>query len=167
MSHIFDRKTDSFFGTLSYAGYGLLLVGALTASSPWWWSGEVNQTQMLAVGVLLLVMGVLFKFTHHGFQLDFEQRRVREYLLMFGIKFGQWAPLPAFERVILTTNMIPQDHDHPGEEPALVKWYTVGLYSTGEEPAYELRTSHEHEALQTLELLSQRLQVPSENKLVS
>ena len=127
----------------------------------------MNQLQMLAVGGLLLVLGILFKFTYHGFQLDFEQRRVREYLLMFGIKFGQWAPLPAFERVVLTTNMLPQGHDHPGEEPALVKWYTVGLFVTDEEPAYELRTSHEHEALQTLELLSQRLQVPSENKLVS
>ncbi|WP_207435189.1 hypothetical protein [Sabulibacter ruber] len=175
MNHLFDRKTDSFFGTLSYLGYVLLLAGLLTGSSPWW-SGDVDQAQMLSVGALLFVLGLLFKYTYHGFQIDFQNKRVREYLSMFGLKTGRWAPLPAFKQVLLSSNLghaHAHDHDHEHghhhhEEPApLVTWYTIGLYSTSPEPDYELRTDSQQDALQTMELLANRLHIPAENRAIS
>ncbi|GAB2545687.1 hypothetical protein [Rufibacter soli] len=167
MSHLFDRKTDNFFGSLSYLGYVLLLVGLATASSPWWWGEGADQTQMLAVGGLLVVLGFLFKFTYHGFQLDLQHRRVREYLSMFGFKTGKWAPLPAFQRITLTSLQAAHDYDHGhshGEESApLVTWYTIGLYSQSPSADYELRTDNQEDARQTLKLLAEKLGIAAED----
>ncbi len=174
MRHLLDRKTDSFFGPLSYLGYALLLVGLVLGSSPWWRTDAVDTIQMLSVGALLLLLGVLFKFTYHGFQLDLQHRRVREYLSMFGLKTGKWAPLPAFQKVRLTSHLrTAEDHDHDhghthDHEPAApVLWYTIGLYSQSQEPDYELRTDSAEEAQKTLHLLSSQLNIPAENTLTS
>ncbi|RNI31579.1 hypothetical protein [Rufibacter latericius] len=170
--HLFDRKTDSFFGALSYVGYALLLAGLVLGSSAWWRTDDVDKVQMLAVGTLLLLLGVLFKFTFHGFQLDLQHRRVREYLSMFGLKTGKWAPLPAFQHVRLTSHLrLAKDHghthDHDHEPAAPVMWYTIGLYSQSAEPDYELRTDNAEDALKTLHLLSTQLGIPAENNLAS
>ncbi|KAA3439748.1 hypothetical protein [Rufibacter hautae] len=174
MRQLLDRKTDSFFGPLRYLGYALLLAGLVLGSSPWWRTDAVDKVQMLCVGALLLLLGVLFKFTFHGFQLDLQHRRVREYLSMFGLKTGKWAPLPAFQRVRLTSHLrTTEDHDHEhghthDHEPAAsVMWYTIGLYSQSAEPDYELRTDNAEEALKTLHLLSDELRIPAENTLSS
>lgn len=169
MSHFFDRKTDSFFGSLHYLGYILLLAGLIIAGSPWW-SNAVEKAQMLSVGTLLFLLGLLFKYTYHGFQLDFQGRRVREYLSMFGIKTGKWVPFPTFQRIILTSNLAQADdheHHHEGEPAPLVTWYTIGLYSQPKEADYELRTASQEDARQTLHLLATRLHVPAEDKTAS
>ncbi|MFB9863553.1 hypothetical protein [Rufibacter immobilis] len=168
--HLFDRKTDSFFGSLRYVGYVLLPAGIILGGSPWW-SGA-DKAQMLSVGVLLSLLGLLFQSTHHGFQIDFRDRRVREYLSMFGLKTGKWAPLPAFQYVQLSSNLAPahahdheHDHDHSHEDPApLVPWYTIGLYSRQQEADYELRTDSREDALKTLQLLSKQLNIPIQDK---
>jgi len=169
MSQFFDRKTDAFFGSLRHAGYLLLLAGLVLGSSPWWKEGDADQkVQMLAVGTLLFLLGILFRYTHHGFQLDFEKRRLREYLRMFGLRSGKWAPFPAFERVVLSSTLkAAHDHGHlhPGEKPVPpVTWYTIGLYTGTEEPAYELRTDNQADALKTTQLLAERLDIPAEDK---
>ncbi|MBC3539255.1 hypothetical protein ACFSC6_07850 [Rufibacter sediminis] len=168
--HLFDRKTDSFFGSLRYLGYVLLPAGILLGGSPLW-SGA-DQVQMLSVGALLFLLGILFQSTYHGFQLDFKNRQVREYLSMFGLKTGKWAPLPAFQRVVLTSRLrSSQDHDHGhshDHEPAApVMWYTIGLFSQTEQPDYELRTDNQPDALKTLRLLSTELGIPAEDQTTS
>ncbi|GGK62172.1 hypothetical protein ACD591_00040 [Rufibacter glacialis] len=172
--HLFDRKTDSFFGPLRYLGYVLLLVGAGVAGSPWWRGSEADKGQAWAVGGLLMLLGILFRFTFHGFQLDFQKRRVREYLSMFGLKTGKWAPLPAFNRVVLTSHLRAADdhgHDHGHsheEKPAPpVLWYTLGLYSQSEEADYEFRTDNAEDAHKTLHLLATRLGIVAENHTTS
>ncbi|WP_205504188.1 hypothetical protein [Rufibacter psychrotolerans] len=173
MNHLFDRKTDAFFGSLRYLGYVLLPGGIILGGSPLW-SGT-DKVQMLSVGTLLVLLGLLFQGTYHGFQIDFQNKRVREYLSMFGLKTGKWAPLPAFKQVLLTSNLghaHAHDHDHEHghhhDEPApLVTWYTIGLYSTSPEPDYELRTDSQQDALQTMELLAKRLHIPAENRATS
>lgn len=115
----------------------------------------------------MTVLAVLFKYTYHGFQLDFEQRRVREYLSMFGLKTGRWVPLPAFTNVRLSARLhAAQDHghQHPGQKPAPpITWYTIGLHSQPEEADYELRTDNRPDALATLHLLAERLGIPAED----
>ncbi|WP_181309046.1 hypothetical protein [Rufibacter sp. XAAS-G3-1] len=168
--HLFDRKTDSFFGPLSYLGYALLLASLVLGSSPWWYGPASAKVQMLAVGALLLLLGILFKFTFHGFQLDFQNRRLREYLSMFGLKTGKWAPLPAFQKVVLTSNLRPSDdhgHSHDHKPAPLVMWYTIGLFSHSDEADYELRTDNQQDALKTLRLLSGKLGIPAEDRTSS
>ncbi|ALI98462.1 hypothetical protein [Rufibacter tibetensis] len=174
MNHLFDRKTDSFFGALSYLGYVLFFAGIVVASLHWWWPGKyVDPTQTIATGALLVLLGFLFKYTYHGFQLDFQNRRVREYLSMFGLKTGKWAPLPAFKQILLTSTLrSSEDHDHDhghphshDDEPAPPDmWYTIGLYSQSEEADYELRTDNAEDAHKTIQLLADRLGIPSENR---
>lgn len=165
--HLFDRKTDSFFGSLRYLGYVLLPAGIILGGSPFW-SGA-DKVQMLSVGALLFLLGLLFQSTYHGFQLDFQNRRVREYLSMFGLKTGKWAPLPTFTHVRLTSNLrTAEDHDHGrthDHEPAApVMWYTIGLHSQSTQADYELRTDNQQDALQTLHLLSGKLNIPAEDR---
>ncbi len=131
------------------------------------WSAA-DKVQMLSVGALLFLLGVLFQSTHHGFQLDFKKQRVREYLSMFWFKTGKWAPLPAFRRVVLSSNLGPGPNDHghvhDGEEPKpLISWFTISLYSQAEAPDYELRTDNKADAHKTLQLLAKQLNIPAED----
>lgn len=167
MPHLFDRKTDAFFGSLRYLGYLLLPAGIIIGGATLW--SDADKAQLLSVGILLFLLGFLFQSTYHGFQIDFKKRRVREYLSMFGLKTGKWAPLPPFDRVVLTSNLrsTAEDHGHhhDGKKPApLVTWYTIALYSQPEEADYELRTDNHQDAQQTLQLLAERLNIPAEDK---
>ncbi|MFC6997235.1 hypothetical protein [Rufibacter roseus] len=171
MSHLFNRKTDAFFGSLRFLGYVLLPAGIILGASPLW-SGA-DKVQMISVGAVLFLLGILFQSTYHGFQIDFKRRRVREYLSMFGIKTGEWAPLPAFERVVLTSNLgSAHNHDHGHDhahqhdhKPApLVTWYTISLFSDSEHADYELRTDNSEDALSTLKLLAERLGISAVDK---
>ncbi|MBA9079619.1 hypothetical protein [Rufibacter quisquiliarum] len=169
MQDLFDRKTDPYFGSLRYLGYLLLPAGIIVAGAAAW-SGA-DAVQLVSVGGLLFLLGLLFQTTHHGFQIDFKNRRVREYLTMFGVKSGNWVPLPQFQKVVLSSNLAPaDDHDHAhdhhhDDKPApLVTWYTIGLYSASPEANFELRTGHQQDALKTLHLLAAKLGVPAEDK---
>jgi len=168
MQDLFDRKTDPYFGSLRYLGYLLLPAGIIVAGAALW-SGA-DKIQLLSVGGLLFLLGLLFQTTHHGFQIDFKHRRVREYLAMFGVKSGNWVPLPQFQKVVLSSNLAPADdhgHDH-GDTPApLVTWYTIGLYSGSPEADFELRTGHQEDALKTLHLLANRLDILAEDRTPS
>lgn len=63
------------------------------------------------IPVLLLIVGVVLSLTIEGTVLNLNNKMLKQYVGLFGIKIGNWKPLPSLSEVVLTsTNYSQQVH---------------------------------------------------------
>jgi len=82
-------KTQSFPLILSIAGVVFVIVGIVTV---------LNDNYK---GIAPIVLGLIFAFTHMGFEIDFEKKLYKEYILIAVFKFGTWKSISDFDYVFV------------------------------------------------------------------
>lgn len=94
----FDRKTDSFFPfQFVFAGYILVLFGVYLL------------VRYNLLGLLAVLGGLFVSFSFTGIQIDFKNQEYREYLGVFQLKRGRWAPLPDIRYVTVFADRSVQE----------------------------------------------------------
>ncbi len=68
--------------------------------------GMKYDSSIMALGmVILLITGISFS-GYYGIQIDYEEKKYKQFLSLLGFKIGRWKSLPVIEKIILT----PQKH---------------------------------------------------------
>lgn len=68
--------------------------------------GIKYDSSILIIGLaILLIIGISLS-GYYGIQIDYRQKKYKQFLSLLGIKIGSWRPLPLIEKIILT----PQKH---------------------------------------------------------
>jgi hypothetical protein len=63
--------------------------------------GMVLSTKILLLGLLLILIALSGLSLTEGLEIDFTNQRIRLFFGCLGVRFGEWEPLPAIERITL------------------------------------------------------------------
>ena len=91
-----DNRLDPYFPrSFRWLGYMLIPLGIGGSFAS-------QGVQGMIWPVIALVAGIVFIWTSYGSQIDFDQKRVREYIGLFGLKRGEWTRLPELDKIFIT-----------------------------------------------------------------
>lgn len=83
---IIDNKLHQPFpGGARFSGWILIIFGIVALIKIW--------------GIGLILLGSFFAFTRVGITIDFERKVIRNYSVLWGIKFGKWEQMSDFQKV--------------------------------------------------------------------
>ena len=86
--NVLDNKLELYFPMMvQQLGWLLLLFGILTFSG----LVPIPNKLLTAAGTLI---GIVLTFAYKGAKLDLEQKRIKVYFGILGLKVGTWRPLP-------------------------------------------------------------------------
>jgi hypothetical protein len=86
-ANISDNKIEKLSGSSGvFAGYSLILFGIIG-------------TFYSLTGLILVVAGLFMAFTYDGTKIDFNSRRIKSYVCLFGLfKIGKWNSIDDFTK---------------------------------------------------------------------
>ncbi len=68
--------------------------------------GLKYDVSILIIGMVILLITGISMSGYYGIQIDYQQKKYKQFLSLLGIKIGNWKPLPLIEKIMLT----PQKH---------------------------------------------------------
>jgi hypothetical protein len=68
--------------------------------------GLKYDVSILIIGMVILLITGISMSGYYGIQIDYQQKKYKQFLSLLGIKIGSWKPLPLIEKIMLT----PQKH---------------------------------------------------------
>ncbi|MCL3781369.1 hypothetical protein EMN47_13345 [Prolixibacteraceae bacterium JC049] len=74
-----------FSNSARLAGWLLMIAGVISLLEGW--------------GIVLILLGAFFALTRTGISIDWENRKVRSYSVLWGIRFGKWIDMKKYEVV--------------------------------------------------------------------
>lgn len=88
-----DYRLGKLFGqTIIYAGYFLLFSGVIFSC-------------FSITGLFLVIAGIFVVFTYEGTIIDFDRRRLKNYICLFGwVKAGKWYGVDYFRKFTIYTS---------------------------------------------------------------
>ena len=96
--NIFTKKSSRFaLPQFQMLGVVLLLVGVIYAF------------QLNLLSLPLLFVGIVLALMSTGIQIDFENKKHRDYITLLGIKRGKWVEIPPLDYVTMYVEHLAQD----------------------------------------------------------
>ena len=71
-----------------------MIAGICNALIPFFFESDLTQNQSIMIGSVVFVVGAAIVLTFDGTLIDYKKRQVKQYASLFGIKKGEWTPLP-------------------------------------------------------------------------
>ena len=120
-------------------GVLLILGGVFAILSPLFISSGSSIEKIRFVGGTFIIVGFIITQVYTGIQLDSSQKRIREYISMLGIRFGQWEHLPVISSIKWKEINRTSSNTPNGVSPTLsgnITFYKVILYGEDAKPVY-------------------------------
>jgi hypothetical protein len=154
----YRRKIKTIPMPLRIPAFGVLLFGLYAC------------TQNLPVGLLFVAVATVVLTFHDGVEIDFANKRIRQYSGMAGGRFGSWEALPAADRLTLVP--VRKTYTVYGSRTGKSADYRqqtfeVHLYPQGSPDHYVVSAGTYEAAKTDAEFLSGQLQVVSEDFTVA
>ncbi len=109
---------------------------------------------------LILLLGIFLKWASNGTQIDFENLQLREYVGVWGIKFGSWKSLPNLEKITITKTNYSQVLGSRGTTSQFkTHMYRGNLRGPGDFRVPFVAHTNESEVLETARTVADRLEL--------
>ena len=156
-----------YFGGMRNTSFLIIAAGIFIWMSPMFALHYNAPLKTFFVGLVAFVAGLIIRFLRYGYSFDFSRLRYREYLYIFGLKWGKW------ERIDnLDTLMLSVKDGRALKSPAIVApsnisdtpVYVIVLYS-GIVPRIVIPLLNKEEAIKLSEVLAIRLNLKVRNSI--
>lgn len=145
-------------------GVLLVLAGLLGVVSPYLFQIGIEPERAQLIGGVFAFIGLFIAGTFSGTLIDGEEKKIKDYTSILGIKLGEWETLPKIGAIKLLKKTIKQSDTPNGISPTLsgkVTYFVISLIPEGEEKSnYTFTYSHEKKANKQAQLLAQELGIP-------
>ena len=146
---MFSHKSEYFFGDAARLWWAFELAGLFALLSPNFIELDVSLTRVLVVGFVFVVVGLVLKLHHSGIQIDNKTGQARNYLTVFGVKTGDWRPLPSIKKITSTSKNVSSWNTPNGISPTFKTnrtIYTIALFADNQHPEYFIQTENKAQA---------------------
>ena len=103
MNRSLEIRTANVFG---YAVYFWVLFTAIAVvfwMSPLFIEQENPLLRTMVLGAVSFLIGLCFRFSYLGVEIDADKEKVRKFTSILGFKIGDWENLPALQKLVLTS----------------------------------------------------------------
>ena len=163
---MYTLKTGFVFGNAARLWFIFVLAGLFAWASPYLFEEDNEPIRVILVGAFGVLAGLILKYFTKGLQIDISGKRVREYISYFGIKFGDWSPMPHFSKVVHTSKNVTLWNTPNGISPTFktgITLHTIGLFGTGSNPEYIIQSESEELTKREAKRISELLNVTLEH----
>ena len=130
-------RTSYLLGDIARLWWVFLLVGLFAISTPFFVDLTVPDGRAYFAGAVAVFMALALVGSHTGKELDLTERRIRDYSVFWGYRFGSWRPLPTISRVVITEKKVRGWNTPNGISPTYqssTNQITIGLFTDAEQP---------------------------------
>lgn len=97
-----DNKIQLHFPMLiQQLGWILIVLGALVLF-------KAVPLPLPVVAVIPVIIGLILSLTFRGTRLDLKNKKIKQYIGVFGIKLGSWKALPELNEIVFTSSSYSQ-----------------------------------------------------------
>jgi len=162
---MFNHRNSYFFGNAANLWHIFIFAGVFSLTAPYFISLEVSQARTIIVGVVALIIGIVLKINYYGIQIDFDQKKYRNFISILGFKQGNWIVLPELERIVLTSKNVSTWNTPNGISPthkSNATIFTIALFRNSEQLELFFQTENESDAINKAKQLAEKLHIPLE-----
>lgn len=162
---IFNHKSGYFFGQAAKLWWVFIITGVFALVSPLIIEIDVSTTRSILVGLVAIALSLVLKLNYFGLQIDQTKKQIRDYTAIFGVKTGNWQPIPSFKKITLTSRNVSSWNTPNGISPTFksnATIYTIALFSNAENPDFFIQTESKKYADQQINHLSELLGIEVE-----
>ena len=163
----YNFKRRHLFSGPHLLGFLFIAVGIFAIISPAIIKSDSSLNRSFYVGATAIILGSMIVLTYSGTVIDFNKKRVKEYLSVFGYQFGEWTNLPNIIKIAVITVNYKATNTPNGISPTWsgnVTDYKVFLYSKKSTPILSFIFSNKERAVKAAKLLSANLDTVYELK---
>ncbi|MTI21485.1 hypothetical protein E1176_10690 [Fulvivirga sp. RKSG066] len=86
---VYSHAYVNLFSSWRFLGLLLIVAGLFVATTPMFFAISYS-AKLILVSSISFFLGVFLAFSYEGLQLDFVNKRKREFTSVLGLKFGEW-----------------------------------------------------------------------------
>ncbi|MHA7130460.1 hypothetical protein [Algoriphagus namhaensis] len=152
--------TDGF----KMLGFILLIAGTSLLLSPMLVEVETN-SRFWIVGVGSLLISLALLSSYNGVLFDLKNSRIKRYDQWFGVKFGDWEPIPRLKKIDLVVHEYKQKNTPNGVSPTFTSHHVIYkcVLLTAEKPFLVLDFRDQRKAIKFIDQLSNRLETDEQS----
>ncbi|MEO1256155.1 MAG: hypothetical protein AAFY41_14900 [Bacteroidota bacterium] len=158
----FNYSRRNLAGGFQLLGILFILGGVFAILSPLFIISSSSIEKIRFVGGAFTLIGFLITQIYTGVQLDGDQKKVREYISIVGVRYGRWEPLPAISFIKWKEIGRTLTNTPNGISPTLsgrITFYKVILYGEDARSVYSFDYKKKHTAVKKVCLLESILKI--------
>lgn len=156
----FDYKERNLISGIHLLGPILIFAGLFALVSPVFLKSESPKEKIIGVGVGAIIIGLGIISSYSGTEIDFSEKKVREYFSLGGVRMGKWKALPDILKVKVISNSYIRRNTPNGVSPTFsgrVTDFKTVLYSEASKPVFSFFYSNKASAVKNAKHIASNL----------
>lgn len=153
----FNFKRRKLFAGPHLLGSLLIVAGLVALAGPLVMEEQASLEKAYGVGVGALLLGLIIVTTYKGTLIDFTKKKWKSYVAICGVKFGEWAILPAIWSVKVSPSSYRQTNTPNGISPTLtgsVTEFVLALWGKEATPLFSFVYTNRNRAVKQAKRLA-------------